>query len=111
MIIDSFNFDEWLSLAQSAPDVFEQRRREQIEQIISNGGNTRRLRGLQCRIDMERIRAHTSMKACLKISSLMWESFLDCNDALDAYVHGNPQNVSTPISTKNSRIIYFPRKN
>jgi hypothetical protein len=33
MGIDSFDFDEWATLAESAPDIFEERRRELVEHL------------------------------------------------------------------------------
>jgi hypothetical protein len=111
MDINSFDFDEWATLAKFAPDVFEQQRREHVEHIISEGTDIRRLRGLQCRIDMERIRARTAMKSCLRISSLMWDSFLDCQKALDNFVYRNPLLAkNSSLSKENAQIIYLKKK-
>jgi len=108
---DSFDFDEWATLAKSAPDVFEQRRREQVERLISECRDNRRLRGLQCSIDMERIRAHTAMKSCLRISSLMWDSFLDCQEALNTFVDSGPAAVkNSSLPMRQAKVIYFQRK-
>jgi len=108
---DNFDFDEWAKLAASAPDAFEQRRREYVERLMSECCNPRRMRGLQCRIDMERIRARTAMKSCLRISSLMWDSFLDCQDALDGFVHMSPPAEKTPpLPTQRTQVIHFRRK-
>jgi hypothetical protein len=70
MNTDIFDFDEWATLAKFAPDEFERRRIEYVEQLISKYGNTPRLRGLQCSIDMERIRARTALKSCLRSAGL-----------------------------------------
>jgi hypothetical protein len=46
-LMDNFDFDEWVVLAKSAPDEFEQWRCDVIEKLISNSnGNIRCLRGL-----------------------------------------------------------------
>lgn len=75
---ESFDFDEWASLAKLAPEKFEQRRSECITSLIANSGRKDKcLLGLQYHIDMERTRAHTAMKSCLKISSLMLDTFFD----------------------------------
>jgi hypothetical protein len=109
--IDSFDFDEWATLAESAPNMFEERRRECIEQLIANGRNIHRLRGLQCRIDMERIRARTAMKSCLRIFTLMWDSFLECHKTLDKFVYKTltPEEDLT-LPKQSAQIIYFQRK-
>lgn len=75
---EPFNFDEWLELANRDPDGFEQRRRAVIENYLGSlpPSKQRRMRGLQFRIDMERRRAHTSMGACIKLSSMMWDALL-----------------------------------
>jgi len=111
MSIDTFDFDEWATLAQSAPEVFEQRRSEYVEHLISACGDASRLHGLQCRIDMERARAHTAMKSCLRMSSLMWDSLLDCQDALDVFVRldlSSEPPASPPV--QEAEIIPFRRK-
>jgi hypothetical protein len=110
MDIYTFDFDEWASLAKSAPDIFEQRRRKHVERFVSEGQNTRRLRGLQCRIDMERIRSRTAMKACLRISSLMWDSLLDCQEALNTFVYRDPQSENSSTPKPMAQIIHLQTK-
>lgn len=111
MKIDTFDFDEWATLARSAPDAFEQRRREHVEHLISGCEDARRLHGLQCRIDLERMRARTALKSCLRISSMMWDSFLDCQNALDIFVHMNPSSKKAlPSPMRKAQIIPFRRK-
>lgn len=75
-----FDFDEWSALARNDPETFDLRRQEMIDESIGHGTDQRRLRGLQCRIDLERIRAHTPLKACLRLSSLMWDSFSELHE-------------------------------
>jgi hypothetical protein len=71
-----FDFDEWMRLARCDPAEFERRRRVAIESAISHASarSQHKLRGLQWRIDMERQRARSPMAACIRISSMMWES-------------------------------------
>ena len=73
-----FDFDEWSRLAKSDPAAFEARRLALIEEYLGQFAplDQRRLRGLQFRIDMERRRARTPMAACLRLSSMMWDSVL-----------------------------------
>lgn len=105
--MDNFDFDEWAALAKMAPDEFEQRRRNVLEKLIANStANNRRLRGLQCRIDMERIRARTPMKACLRLSTLMSDEFINLNTALQNYVDFC-QATTASIHVKSSAKIFY----
>ena len=106
-----FDFDEWATLAKSSPDQFEMRRRTYIEHTIVESSDVRRMRGLQCRIDMERIRARTAIKSCLRITSLMWDSFFDCRDALNVFVDVKhaPQKKVIP-SIKAASVLNFRLK-
>jgi hypothetical protein len=106
-----FDINVWISLAQSAPEEFERLRRERIEFLILNGRDTHRLRGLQCRTDMERIKARTIMKCCLKLSSMMWDSFLDFNEVLDNFAHGSlTQNINHLPLSQQAEVIQFRRR-
>jgi hypothetical protein len=111
---ESFNFDEWTSLAKVAPEKFEQRRSECITSLIENTGRKdQRLQGLQFRIDMERTLARTAMKSCLKISSLMWDSFFYFDDAMQKMFHENPRDVLKqlqPSHAQDAKIIPFKGK-
>lgn len=79
-----FDFDDWAKLARDNPAEFERRRRAAIDALIASAPqHRRRLEGTQWRIDRERELAHTPLKACLRISAMMWESFLEMKSALD----------------------------
>jgi len=73
-----FDFDEWARLAKANPRAFEARRRALINDYLRqfSDAEQRRLRGLQFRIDMERLRARSPMAACVRLSSMMWDSFM-----------------------------------
>jgi hypothetical protein len=97
MILETFDFDELAALAKNDPTAFEERRRQMIDGLFASieARNDdpqflQRLRGLQFRIDMERQRSPTSMRALLRIYSMMWDSFVQMNDLL--------QRVSAPQS-------------
>ena len=72
-----FDFDEWACLARDNPDLFEERRRAVIEDFIQQTApaHQARLRGLQCRIDMERRRSRTRMGACIRLYQLTLNAF------------------------------------
>lgn len=86
---DGFDFDSWVALAKLDQESFEASRKERIqetlERAILRGGNRRRLQGLQCRIDMERRRARTPLKACIRLSSMMWDSVVELREKLALY--------------------------
>lgn len=112
--MEDFDFDEWSTLAQRAPEEFESKRHSEIERVIAGCTDARRLRGLQCRIDLERERARTPLKACLRLSSLMWDSFYACHDNLHALAYGldHPAQPLLPASPAfEAKILPFhPRK-
>ena len=104
-----FDFDEWAMLARTDPDEFELRRCAVIESLISSSGHVRRLRGLQWRIDLERKRARTPLEACVRLSSLMWDSFMDLNDALNTFMENDCESTSVSShSAQSAKIIYLP---
>jgi hypothetical protein len=80
----SFDFEAWAKLARENPEEFERRREQEIRKVIdARPGVQHRLEGLQFRIDAERKLARTPLKACLRVSTLMWNSFYDLKDQLD----------------------------
>jgi len=102
----AFDFDEWAALARTDPHAFEARRLALIEDYLGQfpSPEQQRLRGLQFRIDMERRRARTPMAACLRLSSMMWDSLLGSHGlktALDALLL--PPTASAPPSPQAGR--------
>lgn len=78
-----FDIEGLMSLAKRDPEGFERVTRCLIDDFLSRSEcNQMALRRLQFRIDSVRYRARTPLKACLKISGMMWESFLQLNDRL-----------------------------
>lgn len=109
--MDNFDFDDWARLARTDPDDFELRRRVVIESQITSSDNVFRLRGLQCRIDMERIRAHTPLKSCLRLSTLMWDAFVDLNNSLSTLVRRDCESTNLSAQpARSAKIIHFPTK-
>jgi hypothetical protein len=106
--MDKFDFDAWSKMAKTDPDKFEQLRRDVIDNYISSSSNIRRLQGLQCNIDLERIRARTSLKACLRLSTLMWDAFMDMNNELNSYLKECYETTSASShSRKAAKIIHI----
>jgi hypothetical protein len=83
---EDFDFAVWSRLARADPDSFEAARRAAVERAISVGGDPDHLRRMQWRLDAERRRARTPLKACLLISSMMWDTFFDFQAALNRAV-------------------------
>lgn len=79
-----FEFDAWSELARFSPEEFERKRCNAIDDLIVRTSNPCRLRQLQWRIDAERRQALTPMKACLKLSSLMWVTFFEFRKVLNS---------------------------
>jgi hypothetical protein len=96
-----FNFDEWVELARSNPDVFERRRNALIEDVIADAPEhmRQRLRGLQFQVDMERRRSRTPYAACLRVSRMMWEAFLGDEGLRDRLV-GLARGIEHPESVR-----------
>lgn len=80
---ENLDFAAWTRLAQDDPAAFEAARRAAVEQAISIGNDPDRLWRMQWRLDAERRRARTPMKACLRISAMMWETFFEFQAALN----------------------------
>lgn len=110
----TFDFDDWSRLAKEDPSAFEARRLALIEEFLRQfpQPDQQRLRGLQFRIDMVRRRARTPMGACLKISSMMWESLLGSHglkNALNALLDAPAQPLLAASSgpALSARVIPF----
>jgi len=73
-----FNFDYWASLYQSDPERFEREREKLVNEFIGHVNHgSKRLKGIQFRIDMERRRSKNPMGSCLRLSNLMMDQFYD----------------------------------
>lgn len=101
-----FDFDEWSALARTDTEAFDRKRQDTLQRVIENCGDNRRLRGLQCRIDLERMRAHTPLKACLRLSGMMWDSFYELSDSFNQPGMGG----TVPERKAAARVLPFNRK-
>ncbi|OHC66571.1 MAG: hypothetical protein A2045_00220 [Rhodocyclales bacterium GWA2_65_20] len=71
-------FNEWAFMAKADPEVFEQRREQCINQLLSQSGQHRQqLQALQARIDAQRKLANSPQEAVIAISGLMCKSLCD----------------------------------
>jgi hypothetical protein len=72
------DFDAWMAMAKDDPEAFEAMRRAAIEEVIEKAPEASRvrLRSLQWRIDQERRLARTPLKACIRISNMMWRNVM-----------------------------------
>lgn len=101
-----FDFDAWMWLAKTSPDLFEIRRRECIENVIASCRDLRRVRGLQSRIELERLRAQTPLQSCLRLSTIMWDAFFEYKEKLNAYAYGTESSAIFFNEPTNSAKIY-----
>lgn len=96
------DFDTWADLARTDPDAFERMRLEAIDAFIESvpEKNRERLRRFQWRIDQERRRAKTPLAACIRLSSMMWQSLLGEGGLRDRFalmaasLQGDGENVT-----------------
>jgi Protein of unknown function (DUF3135) len=108
--INNIDFERWATLASTDPHKFEQLRQDEISAIIDNASGKRkeRLRGLQWKIDSIRDKhKHSTAAACLAISELMWETFEQLAEVLQAQVEGG---LSTPVPVMQDNIVPFHSK-
>ena len=90
------SFDEMMRLAQHRPDEFERLRHRVCEAAINDAPESLRpqLRGLQFRIDMESRRLGTPLARCIRISTMMHESFA----RLDTLLNTPPETAEQSAS-------------
>lgn len=106
-----FDFDNWSKLGSTDPERFEQLRQHAIAGFLAARSNDRRLRGLQCRIDLERRRARTPLKACLTLSTMMWNKFHDLREVINGRngdARGTPD-VSAAMPRAGASVLPFRR--
>ena len=106
--ICEIDFEEWMTLASSEPQSFEQLRQDKISALIESAPkrHQHRLRCLQWRIDQIREKNNASpMAACLAISELMWDTFGQLSDLLQYQAKNG---LSAPTPTIQAKIIPFP---
>jgi hypothetical protein len=103
-----FEFDEWTRLARENPDEFERRRSAAIEAVIARASPelAPRLRGLQFRLDVERLKARTPLGAAVRMQALMWEQFEQLRTALNQLTA--PRAVGRQPTAVCGKVLRFP---
>lgn len=106
-----FDFDEWMLLAQSDPQAFEEKRSNIIEQKILSAPSHRqhRLRCLQWRIDTERRKCATPLAACVEVNRMMWDFMVAKRGFLHALYLLTGQNLRpfSPSDTPSGKVLPF----
>lgn len=97
----SFDFDEWMRLAQQQPEEFQKRREAMIEAAIAKAPEhlEPRLRGLQWKIDRVRETSANPLAACVRISRMMWDSIYSENGLLRAMERLTMPAYQAPVRT------------
>jgi len=98
------DFDDWVRLAKSDPDSFENLRKRVLEHRIARAPQDRqqRLRRLQWRINQVRETSSNPMAACISISNMMWSTFSDLGDA-----YRDLQQAKRP-ARRQAKVLPFP---
>ena len=109
---DDFPFDQWASLAAADPQGFETARRRVLQSLIESApaANRRRLEGLQWQIDRACERADSPLAACIKISSMMWDTVLGENGLVDSIEQLNGTKPLRERRNRNATVLTFARR-
>jgi len=77
-----FNFEYWMQLQRSDPDMFEIERQRIIDHFIESTGHTnnRKLHGLQFKIDAERSRSTNPLGACIRLNQMLLDHVFNPHD-------------------------------
>lgn len=82
-----FDFEKMMLLAKDNPKEFEYRRNILLDEVIQRNPNVKWAKAFQSRIDMERRKAKTPLACCLRLYSLMWDSFHKLDKQLQAFLY------------------------
>lgn len=98
------DFDTLRRMARDNPEGLEALRRKLVSELLDEAGPERRqrLEGLQFRIDMERRRAANPLAATIKLSSMMRDSLLRLQQAINEPDQGR----ATPA--RSADVLSFP---
>lgn len=107
------DFEEWMALASSEPQNFEQLRQDKISELIKSAPKRQqhRLHCLQWRIDQIREQNKASpMAACLSISELMWDTFNHLSELLQYQAKNGLNQAAPPLLLPAADVLHFPSK-
>ena len=104
------DFDTLQTMARHDPTGLERLRLRLVHELIAGAdpARQRRLQGLQFQIDMERRRAPNPMAACIRLSTLMRDSLLRMQQALNEPRRPTPTSVPTRVPAKVLRFAPLP---
>lgn len=104
--------DELFQLARNDPQAFERLTRTMIDSQIELAPERvrPRLRGLQFHIDGIRCVSRSAMGAAVKIYQMMWDSFLQLNDNLQAVVNPAEAPGGAHKARQIAQVIAFQRQ-
>lgn len=109
-VLQTMDFDQWQELAESDPETFESARLTMIDEVIESAppAQQKRLRCLQWRIDQERRLSNNPLGACIRLSSMMWDSVIGEEGLLDSLqrLSDMPDGLYRP--PRKPRVIPFP---
>jgi len=109
-----FDFDYWTNLAKKDPEAFEVARKVEIEKHISGleDATQERMRRVQWRVEMERLRSSSELDAASRIYDMMWESVGQSVRALDDLAELiNPYSKARPqAENKADTVVTFARR-
>ena len=103
-----FDFDHWADLWKSDPEAFEAERMALMERLIASAPvrQQRRLRGIMFEVDAVRSTSATPLKACVRISELMWKSFNQLRQLISEDLKKSAQQPTVQYAD----ILHFNRK-
>jgi len=107
-----FEPEHWLKLARANPEEFERARKAAVQILIASAPPVMqdRLRGLQCRIDLERRKAKTPLGAAIRLHTLMWDRFQTLSAALNDLKNADMCGaLEAPKPTASAAVIPFVR--
>lgn len=108
------SFDNMRALHNKDPQAFEALRTQLVNDYIHSIPSQRRTRvkGLQFKIDARRQMASTPMAACIELSNMMHETFLEMNYSLHGFSDAteNTEFFNSEPEQQSAQIIPFRRE-
>ena len=103
------NFDYLRSLADKNPQELENLRQRYSQQIIESAPEKfkKRLKGLLFQIDMERRRSKNALHACIILSKMMMDSYVNLEGAVVGFRDQKVDEVKSETEITDN-VIYFP---
>jgi len=105
-----FDFDKMMVLARENPQEFERQRSILLDEVIQRRPDIKWAKAFQSHIDMERRKARTPLGCCVRLYSMMWDSFLKLDEQFQGFMHEadlhsknnnfQPQESKQPASAK-----------